>query len=121
MSEEFPLYPTLSEDAKKEAQLVMDRFKEKMVELCKDALGELYCDVSMYVESDHWQNYRNKIMDGMRDYNNRKVQAEWDFKDIRKQIFKEHRKEMIPDLNQDLVEEVESLKRQIKYMQESRY
>jgi len=119
-NKEYPLYPALSEAAAEEAQQLMDGFKVKLKSLCEEVLGDLYAGISMYIESDHWQNYRNEIMDGMCDYGNRKVQGAHDFKRIRQAILKEHRADIIEDLNQDMVQEIAALKKQIEYMEESR-
>lgn len=119
-NEEYPLYPTLPEAAKEDAQKIIDQFKAQMVKVAEDAIGNLYTDVSMYVESDHWQNYRNQILDGMCNYGNRKIQGEHDFARIRKAILKEHREEIITDLNQDMVKEIAALKEHIKWLEEAR-
>lgn len=120
MSEQYPLYPQLSEEAQKEAQELMDQFKTSMLKICDETLEKLYCSVSCYIESDHWTNYRNELMDGFRNYNNRKVHAQYDFAKIRAEIYKEFREELIPDLNQDLLKEIESLKSHIGYLESSR-
>ena len=46
MSEEYPLYPELTEQGKEEAQKIMDSFKPKLAALMNEVMGELYCDVS---------------------------------------------------------------------------
>lgn len=119
-TEEYPLYPSLPDAAKEDAQKIIDQFKAQMVKVAEDAIGNLYTDVSMYVESDHWQNYRNQILDGMCNYGNRKVQGEHDFARIRQAILKEHREEIIADLNQDMVKEIATLKEHIKWLDEVR-
>ena len=121
IDKEYPLYPNLTEAATKEVQVIMDKFKVKMLEVCEDALSELYTDVSMYVESDHWQNYRNQIMAGFKNYDNRKIQAEHDFAKIRKEIYKEFREQLIPDMNKDLLEEIDRLKKQIDWLKKTRH
>jgi hypothetical protein len=119
---EYPLYPTLSEEAKKEAQEMLDEFKVKMVSLCEQTISHAYTDISAYIESDHWTNFRNQLLDGLCNYNNRKIHGMYDFKKIRKAIFDEYRDQIIPDLNADLLEEIESLKQQIKsYQDRDRY
>ena len=55
-------------------------------------------------------------MDGFRNYDNRMVMGEHDFKNIRAAIYKEYRDEIIVDLNQDMVEEIEALKNQIVWL-----
>jgi hypothetical protein len=120
MSDEFPLYPTLAPEAIIEAQALMDGFKAKMLKLCDETLGDLYCNVSAYIESDHWTNYRNDLLAGFQNYGNRKVQASYDFAKIRRAIFDEFRAEIIPDINQDLLAEVDSLKKQLTEERERR-
>jgi hypothetical protein len=113
MSKEYPLYPSLAPEAKAEAQALMDAFKEKLLKLCQETLGPLYCEVSSYIESDHWDNYRNDLLAGLQNYGNRKVQASYDFAKIRRAIFEEFRSEIVADLNADLLAEVEELKKTI--------
>ena len=121
MSTEYPLYPQLSETGKVEAQKVIDKFKADLIEsqnnAIEKAMSDFYCDVLPFIESDSWSNFRNQVMAGYKNYNNRTIQAEHDFKTIRQEILKEHREDIIKDLNQDLVEEVESLKRTIEIIQ----
>ena len=102
MSDEL-IYPELTEQGKKEAQLILDKFKDKIKSLCDEVLGDLYCDVACYIESDSWYNFRNKIKDGMTYYSNREEHLDYDFKDIRQGLYREYKDEIIKDLNQDLV------------------
>ncbi len=117
--DEYPLYPELSEEGKKEAQLLVDSFKNKLVEIANEAIGNLYCDVASDIESDSWHNFRNQIMDGYKNYENRKIQSRWDFKTIRSEIFKEFKSDIIVDLNQDIYEENQSLKKEIDELQKT--
>ena len=103
-----------------QAQELMDGFKVKMTAIAEEVLSDLYCNVSEYIESDHWSNFRTQIMDGMCNYQNRKIQGEYDFKRIRQAILVEHRSEIIPDLNKDMVEEIAAIKKQIQYLEEAR-
>lgn len=114
MGENYPLYPSLAPEAQAEAQALMDSFKERLLKLCKETLGQLYCDVSAYIESDHWTNYRNDLLAGLQNYGNRKVQASHDFAKIRRAIFESYRAELVADLNADLLAEVEELKKTIE-------
>ena len=117
MEEQYPLYPELSEEGKKEAQLIIDAFKEKLNKVADEVISEFYCNVAMYIESDAWTNFRNELIDGFKNYDNRKIQGECDFKQIRQDIYREYRDEIIQDLNQDLVKENESLKKTIEFLQ----
>lgn len=118
MSEEFPLYPELTEQGKEEAQKVMDSFKPKLLAMMKEVMGELYTDVSYYIESDHWTNYRNALMDGFKGYGGGKPNHAYDYKELRRAIYANHKEEIVKDLNQDLVEENENLKEQIERLHE---
>jgi hypothetical protein len=121
---EYPLYPSLTEDGKKEAQMLMDHFSrilkttvEKMIQECQ---SEFYTDILNEVESDHWQNYRTKIINALCDYRNKKHSVH-DFDRIRESIYRNHKDLIIPDLNQDLLKEIESLKQQLKIAYENRF
>ena len=118
MKKDYPLYPRLSDEAAAEAQTLMDSFKVKMLALCKETLDTLYTDVSTYIESDHWTNYRNELLRGLQNYGNRKVQASYDFAKIRRAIFEAYRPEIVEDLNADLLKEVEELKAELERQRE---
>ena len=111
MNEDYPFYPDLSEEGKKEAQIVMEKFIDQLKKSAEDAIHKMHCDIIWCIESDSWENYRNAIMDGFKNYKNHLVQNEYDFKEIRQQIFKDNREDIINDLNQDLLKENEELKK----------
>lgn len=115
---ENDLYPELPEEGKKEAEALVGWFKEKLKKAAEEVLSDFYCDTLLYIETDSWANFRNKLMDGLQDYHNNKIHAVYDFKKIRQAILKEHREEIINDLNQDLVEEVADLKKQLEDMRD---
>lgn len=120
---EFPLFPELTEDGKKEAQAVMDNFKAALMKAAgsfiEEASSEFYTNVIQHVESDSWANFRNELLDGLTDYRNQ-AHAEYDYAKIRRAMFEEYRAEIIQDMNQDLVKEIDSLKEHIKFLQERR-
>lgn len=125
MDKEFPLYPDLSEEGKIEANQLLISFKEKIkkiiTDVVDDTMGEMYSNIMPYIESDSWGNFRDEIMRGMKDYNNRRIQGEYDFKEIRWQIYKEYRDDIIKDLDQDNLKEIEDLKGQVKFLNEARF
>ena len=122
MSKEYPLYPELSEKGNEEAIKLIDKFKKQLTKKAKEVietiLGEMYCDLLPHIESDAWTNFRNDLLDGFKNYNNRKLQGDYDFKKIRQQIFKDFRKEIIKDLNQDYINENIELKKDIERWKE---
>ena len=60
------------------------------------------------------------ILDGYKNYNNRKIQAAYDFKKIRAEIYKEYREDIVNDLNQDMLKEIEELKQDLERERERR-
>ena len=120
MSDKYPLFPALSSDGQEEAQKIIDDFKNQMEKIASQTLGKLYTDVVLYIETDSWTNFRNEIMDGFKNYGNRKIQARYAFKEIRQAILKEYRDEIIDDLNQDMVEEIANLKKTIDMLRDQR-
>ena len=115
---EYPLYPKLSEEAKKEADLYMQQFKDKMKKVAEETLSDVYTSCVEYIESDSWTNFRNEVIYGFKNYNNRKIQSEYDFKIIRESIYKDFHDEIIADLNKDLLKENDELKKQVKSLKE---
>lgn len=116
--QEFPLFPELTEQGKEEAQKIMDSFKPKLVKLMDEVMAELYTDVSYYVDSDHWTNYRNALMDGFKGYRHGKTDDSYDYKELRQAIYKNHKEEIVKDLNQDLVEENATLLARVDQLQQ---
>ena len=122
---EYPLFPELTEQGKKEAQDLMIKFekrlKERAVEIMKDITTDFYCDILNEVESDHWSNYRTKLLNALCDYNNKGKQGAHDFDRIRKAIYRKHKEDIVKDLNQDLLDEIKDLKRELRRSYENRF
>ncbi|RLC30412.1 hypothetical protein DRH13_04370 [Candidatus Woesebacteria bacterium] len=121
---EYPLFPELQEGGAEEAQALIEKFRDKLkieaANVMSSVMDEFYHDLVPHIESDAWTNYRNELMDGLRNYRNRKIQGEHDFKEIRQAIFREFKDEIIKDLDQDHLEAIESLKEQIEFLQRCR-
>lgn len=115
---EYPLYPDLSDAAQKEAVELIEHFKTQLSKAAEDAISNLYTDVLPWIESDAWGNFRLALMKGLCDYGNRRLQGEHDFKDIRQAILKEHRADIIDDLNQDSLDKITKLEATIEMLQE---
>jgi len=118
MSEQFPLYPELPEGGAEEAVKLIESFKTQLKKAADNVISDLYVDILPYIETDAWTNFRNVLMDGFSNYGNRKIQSDYDFAKIRKAIFTEFHDEIIEDLNQDMVEEIASLKKDIERLSE---
>ena len=104
-------YPELNESGIKEHEQIMDKFKSQMIEIVEETLSNSYCDVSHYIESDSWSNYRRDIMKGLKGYPSL---LKYDFREVRKLILEEHRDQIIQDINEDLLREVQDLKSMIE-------
>ena len=121
---EFPLFPELQEGGAEEAQALIEKFRDALkieaANVMSSVMDEFYYDIVPHIESDAWTNYRNDLMDGLKNYRNRKIQGEFEFKEIRRAIFKEFKDEIIEDLNQDHLKTIESLREQIENMREFR-
>lgn len=120
MNDEYPLYPELTEDGKKEAQLCVNKFKELFLKAADECMGDIYTDVITHIESDSWTNYRNFLMQGLTDYSNKEKHGKYDFKRIRRAIYDEFRDEIIHDLNQDMLKKIEDMEGQIEFMRKLR-
>lgn len=115
---EYPLFPELHEEGKKEAEAVIEKFKKKFKAVAEECLGEIYMGIPDYIETDSWTNFRNSLMSGFRNYGNRKIQGEYDFAEIRRQIFYQFREEITKDLDQDNLVRIAQLEKEVKELRE---
>ncbi len=113
-------YPELSEEGKRQAQLVIDRFKAEMSKLAEETIDTFYTDVSVHIESDHWTNYANTIVDGLCNYGQLESYDRSRFEGMRRKIYAAHRDEIIKDLDQDCLKEIDRLKAELKAAYERR-
>ena len=118
MSEQYPLYPTLTEPGAQEAQELIERFRQQLKTAAEFAFTDFYTNILPYIESDSWLNFRSQMLEGFLNYNNRKIQGKYDFEQLRQQIYREFRDEIIKDLDQDNLEEIERLKREVEHLRE---
>lgn len=111
-------YPELSKGAAKDAQKLIDKFKSTLRKAADDVLTSFYCDILPFVEMDSWSNFQNRLLAGLKDYQTGKSLHKYDFKEIRKIMFREHKEEIIKDLDADILAENERLKECIKLLKE---
>jgi hypothetical protein len=109
-------YPALTEQGEKEAQIIMDTFKKKMAVVADEVISSFYTDVSFYVESDHWTNYRQSMINGLMGYKKVGTEDSYGFKELRTAIYTGNKEEIIKDLNADLVLENQQLKERIEQL-----
>jgi hypothetical protein len=112
-------YPPLSEMGQLEAQELIENFKSKLRKVATEVISELYVDIASHIETDAWGNYRNQLWRELSDWKN--LHKHHNYKKVRDAIFQEHREELVKDLNQDLLSEIESLKKELEYARDSRF
>jgi len=120
MEREYPLFPTLPEEAQKEAVELIEDFKKKLEGVAKEVISNLYTDIVPYIESDSWSNFRNELMSGFRNWNNKKIQGQYDFNEIRKTMFDQFRDEIMKEMPEELVAENKRLETENKWLRDRR-
>lgn len=110
-----------AEKLQKEAQEFIDGFKIKMKKIADETLGELYCNIGPYVETDQWTNYREALrLELSHEYKYSRFKDEW-AKNLRRAIFVENRQELAELLNKDLLDRVKVLEDRVKEYEQFRY
>ncbi len=107
MSEEL-LFPELGKIRSDEAQELLKKFEDKIIEIAKDILSDFYVQYVPHIESDAWANMRQHVLNELKNYSQCK-NIYYDYREIRKQILKEFRSEIIDDLNKDHLQKINSL------------
>ena len=106
MSGEYWDCPQLGEQGEAEAQALIDSFKQRLASAAEETIGELYCNMAFFIESDSWENFRSRVIDQIRNYSDMRISSAYDARMVRKAILRHHRDEIIEDLNQDLLKEI---------------
>ncbi len=116
--DEYHLFPELTEQGKAEAQNLMSVFESKLkdaaIEIIQGITTDFYCDILNEIESDHWTNYRTKIVNGLCDYSNQSKHGSYDFDRIRRAIYESNKEEIDKDLNQDLLLKIKELTKKLE-------
>lgn len=110
----------LPELAKIEAQFFLDQFKKKLLGICEDVIGDLYVNIMPYIESDSWSNFRNQVVSELQGYGKGKLVSKYEIELIRRSLLDNYRDEIIKDLSQDMLKEIERLKKEIERLEEMR-
>ena len=118
-------YPELTNEGKEQAQILINRLFEESKKTVVDILNEytldVYANILPYIESDAWENFRSSIMNYLMGYNQQDESLKSFYKTLRSVILKEHREEIINDLNQDNMDEIASLKESLNRVCSNRY
>jgi hypothetical protein len=114
MSEEIhDRFPEISEKGKEQAIKLVEDFKKQVQEIANKAVGDLYCDILPHIETDAWTNFRTSILRDLCDYSN-SVESPYDYKRIRESLYAEHKEAIDKDLNQDLLNQIEQLQKDLQ-------
>jgi hypothetical protein len=107
-------YPRISEQGEKEAQALIESFKEKLKRVASDVLDDLYFDVGSYIESDSWTNFRNQFISAFRRLDE-KFCGVYNLKDLARVIAEEHPEQIAKLVDQGNVEKIRSLEESVEY------
>jgi hypothetical protein len=106
----------LNEQGIAEVEKVISGIKEQIVKQVKDAIGDIYVDIHDHISTDTWMNYRQQIRLAMKGDIVKDTLTNEYAKDIREQIFKEHKDELIGMINKDMQRKIQDLERHIETM-----
>lgn len=104
----------LNEQGLKEVELVIAGIKARVTKEIENSMSDIFVKIHDYIDTDSWMNYRESIRQAMRSELVKNTLTDRFAKDVRNQIFKEHKDELTDALNKDLVNEVERLKETIE-------
>jgi len=100
------------EQAEKALDFFRDRIRAQIADFAEQALSEAYTDIVPYLETDAWANLRRDVLADFCDYstgNNR---------ELRRSIYEQYRDEIVADLNQDNLERIADLEKQVDFLKE---
>lgn len=107
----------LNEQGVKEAEEVLLGIADKAKKLVANEFHDYYVNLPDYIESDSWLNFRNKVESEVEG-------SAWEYagtqgfgERIRAKIFEEHKDELIPLLNADLLKKISDLESRIESLQ----
>ena len=98
-----------SEKLQAEGQEFIDKFRVKMKAIADETLGELYCNIMPYMETDTWTNYREALRCELEhEYKYSRFKDEWAI-NFRRAVFVENREELSKLIEQDILKRIKHL------------
>lgn len=111
---------TLEEKFSKAQQELIDAFKVKIERAAKDAISDLYADVSSYAVSDAHLNFHNYLRDEFRESLKHEISQEFGHyswaHSIRMELLKQHPETLRNKIIDDLQDRIKSLEGHIEDM-----
>ena len=93
----------------KDAEEFIESFKKRMSDIVDETLGNAYCSILPYIETDAWTNYRQALRTEMEhEYKYSSFKTKY-AKDLRKAIFVENREEISKLISDDIKERIKEL------------
>lgn len=92
-----------------EAQSHIDKFRHKMKEIAEECLGEIYVNITPYIETDSWTNYREALrIELQHEYKYSNFKQDWAV-DFRRAVFVENREEISKLIESDILKRIKHL------------
>ena len=123
MSENFEKIEGLKKSLEADAIALIAEFRKRITGAANEVIQNVYTDFVPHIESDAWTNYREllrrEMEGGWYKRTNDTLEGRW-ARAVRDMILREHRADIIAELNQDLVAENKELKEKIERMNDYR-
>lgn len=92
-----------------QAQEHIDKFRKRMKDIAEECLGEIYCNITPYIETDTWTNYREALrLELQHEYMFSNFKQPW-ATDFRRAVFVENREEISKLIEADMLKRIKSL------------
>jgi hypothetical protein len=98
-----------TEKLEKDAQDFIDKFRTKFKAIADECLGDLYCNIGPYIETDQWTNYREALrIELEHEYKYSRFKDEW-ATNFRRAVFVENREEISKLISDDILKRIKYL------------
>jgi hypothetical protein len=104
-----------------EGQAFIDKFRSRMKDIAEETLGELYCNIMPYMETDTWTNYREALrIELEHEYKYSNFKQAW-ATNFRRAVFVENREEISKFIEQDILKRIKELEDRHFVFEQFRY
>jgi hypothetical protein len=98
-----------SDKLQAEAQGFINKFRKQMKDIADETLGDLYCNIMPYMETDTWTNYRESLrLELEREYKFSNFKQDWAV-NFRRAVFVENREELSKLIEADILKRIKHL------------
>jgi hypothetical protein len=116
MSDEIKLVEQRQKDFESFMGRAIANIKSEINNLVDEAAQDINASYAPFIDTDAWTNYRSYLMKELKGGAFKEVsnttEGHW-AKNVRDMIFHEHKDELIAAINQDLLREIDKLKRDL--------